>query len=257
MMASFQGQEQVGFDTMLPLELLSDPAFESSQAPSDHPKQAATFLALPLELRDKIYENVYVPSNPNWEDRNWCERSLLHIAADCYPYLTCDLHLTCHSVLNEIMAFVQRQPKRRARVRLPVGTSREVLEGPLRQDLRSPFVQDLFLTLPIFSWSGSVTVADITNSILMVVQIMGEQPRAHRILDVDFKTHGIPISRADEHGVITDHHGRMGLSMDISTMEVKMRRGKLTDAIGGDIKRALQGNVRTENNVGESDLLLT
>ncbi len=90
----------------------------------------------------------------------------------------------------------------------------------------------------------------------MVVQIMGEQPRAHRILDVDFKTHGIPISKADEHGVITEHHGRMGLSMDISTMEVKMRRGKLTDAIGEDIKRALQSEARTENNLRESNLLI-
>ena len=135
-MTSSHGQGQVNLNgtpcaaqiyadsTMQTSRSLSELSHQSQQAHASHSKQAATFLGLPLELRDRVYEYIYVLSSGKSMD-NLSRKTPIHFAADCYPYLTCDLHLTCHSILEEILAFAHRQRKRRAKMHFMVGVSRE------------------------------------------------------------------------------------------------------------------------------------
>lgn len=117
-------------------------AKKSKQAAITSNEQHFDFLGLPLEIRDMVYDYIYI------EDQTQLAQDPSAISNATFPYLSCSMHLVCKTTKMDIDSFLERR-KRRIPITLchSVHTIYHESNAMLQKRLRCPTAGDVHLSL--------------------------------------------------------------------------------------------------------------
>ncbi|KAL2045577.1 hypothetical protein N7G274_002005 [Stereocaulon virgatum] len=117
-------------------------AKKSSQAAITSNEQHFDFLGLPLEIRDMVYDYIYI------EDKTQLAQDESAISKATFPHLSCSMHLVCKTTKIDIDAFLKRR-KRHIPITLchSVHTIYDKSNALLQKRLRCPTAGNVHLSL--------------------------------------------------------------------------------------------------------------
>ena len=158
-------------------------AKKSKQAAITSNEQHFDFLGLPLEVRDMVYDYIYI------EDQTQLVQDPSAISKATFPYLSCSMHLVCKTTKIDIDSFLKRR-KGRIPITLchSVHTIYHKSNALLQKRLRCPTAGDVHLSL-FPGLDPSTRSEDVVRAVLGCVYEIRKAPVSvpKRELQVSFQ----------------------------------------------------------------------